>query len=104
MPAGGSLPSAIDEESNTVMAWESSTRSSRLPPNWKPLREIVLNRDGHSCVECGSTQHLQVDHHHPGDDHSVANLRALCASCHLRKSAAEGGRAKAKKQGSARRP
>jgi 5-methylcytosine-specific restriction protein A len=85
------------------MSWEGSTRASRLPANWKALREVVLDRDGHRCTCCGSSLRLQVDHVQPGDDHSLGNLATLCAACHLRKSAAEGGRARAEKH-SARRP
>ncbi|WP_425546363.1 HNH endonuclease signature motif containing protein [Amycolatopsis minnesotensis] len=31
-----------------------------------------------------------VDHVVPGDNHSLDNLRAICAHCHARKSAFEG--------------
>lgn len=36
-----------------------------------------------------------VDHIRPGDDHSYANLRALCSWHHQKKSSSEGGEAKA---------
>jgi 5-methylcytosine-specific restriction endonuclease McrA len=83
------------------MAWDGSTRRSRLPKNWPLLRRRVLRRDNHSCQMpfsdgrlCGA-EATDVDHIEPGDDHSMANLRALCAWCHARKSSAEGGRAAA---------
>jgi 5-methylcytosine-specific restriction enzyme A len=64
----------------------------------------VLDRDRHRCVVCGATARLEVDHIEPGDDHSLANLRTVCTRCHLRKSAAEGGRAKARKYQRLREP
>ncbi|WP_375151143.1 HNH endonuclease [Pantoea sp. ANP04] len=35
-----------------------------------------------------------MDHVRPGDDHSLDNLRAICRSCHGRKTAAEGNAAR----------
>ena len=31
-------------------------------PRWKAMREVVLQRDGHTCRCCGSTSNLQVHH------------------------------------------
>lgn len=83
------------------MAWQGSTRRARLPRNWRTLRARVLRRDGYICQArfsegqlCGQPA-TDVDHIEPGDDHSMANLRALCAWCHARKSATEGGTAAA---------
>ena len=83
------------------MAWQGSTRRSRLPSNWPVLRRRVLQRDGYLCQVrfsegqlCGQPA-TDVDHIEPGDDHSLANLRALCGWCHARKSASEGGTAAA---------
>lgn len=83
------------------MAWVGSTRRSRLPKNWPSLRRRVLHRDNHVCQTrfsegqlCGR-EATDVDHITPGDDHSMANLQALCSWCHARKSASEGGRAAA---------
>lgn len=50
----------------------------------KTTREAVFERDGHKCVRCGSTEHLQVDHILPqscGGPHIIENLRTLCRSC-----------------------
>jgi hypothetical protein len=33
--------------------------------SWKRLREIVLNRDGHQCRNCGSAKNLEVHHWQP---------------------------------------
>lgn len=83
------------------MAWQGSTRRSRLPRNWAQIRRRVLRRDGAVCQTrfsdgrlCGA-EATDVDHIVPGDDHSMANLRALCGWCHARKSAQEGGQAAA---------
>lgn len=48
-------------------------------------REHALNRDGHRCTQCGSTQRLNVHHINPvalGVDHSLSNLQTLCNPCH----------------------
>ncbi|MEV5319179.1 HNH endonuclease [Streptomyces sp. NPDC052687] len=83
------------------MVWEGSTRRSRLPKNWALIRRRVLRRDKGVCQArfsdgrlCGAVA-TDVDHIVPGDDHSMANLRALCGWCHARKSAQEGGQAAA---------
>ena len=92
------------------MAWEGSTRRARLPRNWRTLRLRVLRRDGYICQArfsegqlCGQPA-TDVDHIEPGDDHSMANLRALCAWCHARKSATEGGTAAAQTRVRTERP
>ncbi|MYR43049.1 HNH endonuclease [Streptomyces sp. SID5910] len=83
------------------MAWQGSTRKSRLPTNWASLRRRVLRRDKGVCQMpfsdgriCGA-EATDVDHIVPGGDHSMANLRALCSWCHARKSSSEGGAAAA---------
>ena len=88
------------------MAWEESSRRSRLPPNWEALRKPVLFRPdgsrrtcrwiekGRKCPELAT----EVDHIKPGDDHSPSNLRGLCTEHHLRKSSREGHAAKATKR------
>jgi 5-methylcytosine-specific restriction enzyme A len=78
------------------MAWEGSTRSDRLPPDWPALRAFVLARDHYRCQVpgCGAPA-TDVDHIHRGDDHRPANLRAICSPCHRRKSAREGAAAAA---------
>ena len=53
----------------------------------------VLERDGWRCVECGRAGRLEVDHVVPleagGEPWALENLQALCAGCHIRKTAAE---------------
>lgn len=57
---------------------------------WQPLqkwRQLVLERDGHKCIKCGSTENLQADHikpfcYFPELRLDVKNGRTLCVSCH----------------------
>lgn len=53
------------------------------------LRPLVFARDGHACVRCGSTRHLEAHHRLPtgrGGPDSLANLVTLCGptphGCH----------------------
>lgn len=59
--------------------------SSSLPPL---LRVAIHLRDGHTCVYCGATSNLEVDHikprkHHGKDD--PENLATACESCNQEK-------------------
>lgn len=50
----------------------------------KTLREAVFERDGHACVRCRATDHLEVDHILPQSlegPHILENLRTLCRKC-----------------------
>ncbi|MFI8084378.1 HNH endonuclease [Kitasatospora sp. NPDC086009] len=92
------------------LAWTTSTRRERLPANWPRIRRRILHRDGHACTatfsdgrRCGMPA-TDVDHIIPGDDHSDANLRALCGWCHAQKSASEGGTAAASRAVRTTRP
>jgi 5-methylcytosine-specific restriction endonuclease McrA len=60
----------------------------------------VLSRDGSKCSwiygdgnRCGLPA-TDIDHIIPGDDHSLSNLRGLCADHHRKKSSREGLAAK----------
>jgi len=53
-------------------------------------RELVLERDGHKCVECGATEKLAVHHKdHTGQTENrnddINNLVTLCSVCHGKK-------------------
>ena len=76
------------------MAWATSTRRSRLPPNWRSLRTHVLERDQHRCQTCGHRA-TEVDHIVAGDNHQLGNLQALCTGCHRTKTQGEAARARA---------
>lgn len=82
------------------MAWSTSNRRERLPADWHSRRARVLRRDSYRCqaldslgAKCGEPA-TDVDHINPGDDHSYANLQALCRWHHARKSSAEGAAAR----------
>ncbi len=92
------------------MAWANSDRRARLPADWPRIRRRILRRDKHACTNrfsdggtCGRPA-TEVDHIAAGDDHTDANLRALCAPCHRRKSSSEGGTASAAHLVSEKRP
>jgi 5-methylcytosine-specific restriction endonuclease McrA len=83
------------------MAWEGSTRRTRLPKDWARIRRRIIRRDKGVCqatysdgAQCGLPG-TDVDHIVHGDDHSDANLQLLCAWHHARKSSSEGGTAAA---------
>ncbi|MDV8000754.1 HNH endonuclease [Rhodococcus sp. IEGM 1408] len=63
---------------------------------WRRVRAAVLDRDGHQCVQCRSTEHLEADHITPvakGGTDDLENLRTLCRRCHRKVTAAKGGSA-----------
>ncbi len=48
------------------------------------IRDLVLARDEHKCVRCGSEEKLELDHILPqscGGPHIAENLRTLCKKC-----------------------
>ena len=53
----------------------------RIPAD---VRTAVMERDKHTCLQCGSTADLQLDHivpAHLGGASTTENLRVLCGSC-----------------------
>lgn len=75
------------------MTWAThSRRRSELPANWETLRRAVFTRDNYQCVLCGQPA---TDCDHIGDrhDHTLANLRALCHTCHKQRTSRQGGSA-----------
>ncbi|WP_165242109.1 HNH endonuclease [Corynebacterium lizhenjunii] len=64
------------------MAWANSN-PTHVPTK---LRNRILNRDSHTCQQCGAQNTpLEVDHRKSlksGGDHSPENLQALCVPCH----------------------
>lgn len=86
------------------MAWEGSTRRQRLPDDWPKRRNAALKAANGKCEarmsggrRCG-WKATDVDHIEAGDDHSPANLQAICSWHHGRKSSGEGNAAKAAKR------
>ena len=75
---------------------DSPSRSSKWNPHRSYLtssqRAAIKRRDGHRCVLCDSTHHLEVDHIIPvafGGTDTADNLRTLCRDCHTAKTRAE---------------
>lgn len=57
------------------------------PNNYYGWRKLVLARDNHQCVICGSIEQIQADHikpfsRYPELRYELSNGRALCADCH----------------------
>lgn len=60
------------------------------PTPWPELRLAVFERDGWTCVYCGSIDDLHCDHVQPlsaGGLHDQSNLATACHSCNLSKGA-----------------
>ena len=91
------------------MAWDTSNRASRLPPNWATTRARILARDRHTCQ---ATHHhpkcdgvgAEVDHITPGDNHTDGNLQALSTACHKAKTARDNTRRRQAMARDLRRP
>ncbi len=102
-------------------AWERNV----LGPNWPTVRELIKERDNHTCQICGVTQDeltqrsletddyffsefsLEVDHikpvkTHPHLEFVQSNLRTLCHDCHAKHGANPRSRPKAPPPGQPR--
>jgi 5-methylcytosine-specific restriction protein A len=90
------------------MPWDrASRRRSELPPDWAIIRRDVLERDGHRCRIAGprcTTRATECDHIGERHDHTRANLRAACRSCHSERTTAQGNAAAAQARAAAQRP
>ena len=86
------------EKAHTLQAMRQQADGTK---DWKPGREpipqevklTVWQRDGGSCVECGSQKDLEFDHVIPlamGGSNTERNLQLLCADCNRRKGATLG--------------
>ena len=78
------------------MAWTNTTKHVPIA-----TRRRILNRDGHQCAQCGSTERLEIDHINntrgPNYDRD-ANLQVLCRPCHRAKTQREMKRGKERKR------
>ncbi|MEV7013289.1 HNH endonuclease [Streptosporangium sp. NPDC051022] len=86
--------------------WKGHNRQASLPKGWPAIRQHVLERDNHTCYKCGghATHVDHVQNAAAGGSDDYANLAAICVDDHRSKSSAEGGRARAAKQGRRQRP
>ena len=76
--------------------WTPAKSHRKLAEGWgtryvKPaVREFVMERDGHRCVDCLEAENLEIDHIVPvsaGGSSDASNLQVLCRSCNRRKRA-----------------
>jgi 5-methylcytosine-specific restriction endonuclease McrA len=87
MSSSGNVTRHYDNEAHTrgeapVVLQRESRRSNSLSAN---IRNAVLDRDGHECLRCGSTEKLQIHHIIPysrGGKDEMQNLATLCYECH----------------------
>jgi 5-methylcytosine-specific restriction protein A len=69
------------------------SRAHYASPAWRAVRELVLARDGYTCVSCGR-QANEVNHRTPvqdGGDDDPDNLEAMCRVCHGKRTREEMG-------------
>jgi 5-methylcytosine-specific restriction protein A len=79
--------------------WVGATPRN-LPPNWPTITKHIHARDGHRCTaqrrdgtRCPAPS-TDIDHIGSRDNHTPANLQALCAWHHARKTAQQGNTAR----------
>lgn len=64
---------------------------------WQVLRQLILERDGYACRDCGTRRgRLEIDHVQPVRTRPElafvpTNLQALCPRCHAKKTRIECG-------------
>ncbi|PBC38485.1 HNH endonuclease [Rhodococcus sp. ACS1] len=84
------------------MSWSDQRGEHTNDPEFRANRPKVLARDGNRCQIAGSGCEgtaTEVDHKRnfkSGGSHDLANLQAVCATCHRKKTQAESARARAK--------
>lgn len=81
------------------MTWDArSRRRAELPRDWHVITRDILDRDCHQCriqgPDCTGTA-TEVDHIGSRHDHTRANLRAACHTCHGQRTSAQGNSARA---------
>jgi 5-methylcytosine-specific restriction enzyme A len=94
MPRAPKAPGHAERE-----PWSGTTRRASLPANWRTIRRQILDRDEWQCTDVTTGQRCteratEVDHIGDRDDHSPANLRALCTPHHRSRSGRQGAAAR----------
>ncbi len=80
--------SNIKHKSYSVKGSVKRIKTSDYPENWKIIIVEIKNRDGNKCVQCDSTNKLEVHHILPlsrGGTNSKRNLITLCEGCHSKR-------------------
>jgi hypothetical protein len=70
--------------------WEQKEPGEKRRYIPRAVRRAVIERDGGTGQQCGSTENISLDHKKPyslGGRHSRSNLQVLCRSCNSRKGA-----------------
>jgi 5-methylcytosine-specific restriction endonuclease McrA len=72
---------------------EQGRRAGYASANWKRVRDVVLERDGHRCVLCGTAEDLTV-HIDPalGANHRIVTSDEAVTLCRLHHGQYDGGR------------
>lgn len=74
-------------------SWETGGKrgpARKRGKDWRHAKAAALDRDSHTCQQCGSTSRLEVHHWEPyfiSFDNSLDNLVTLCKDCHKEKHA-----------------
>jgi 5-methylcytosine-specific restriction endonuclease McrA len=79
------------DRARTVAALKEAPRPTGRTSISSEVKQLVWNRDGGACRECGSNVELQFDHVIPvsmGGSNDEGNLQILCGPCNRRKGAA----------------
>lgn len=89
------ISNILGEWSEELYQWKRSTLRETPLNNfvhpelrwrkWTDVKQDVHERDGHKCVECGSSSQLEAHHVFPvcdGGTPSMDNLVTLCRECH----------------------
>lgn len=80
-----------------IRDWHRHSKRVTSTKRWQVLRQIVLERDGWACVDCGTRRgRLEIDHVKPVRTHpelafDPANAATRCSACHTRKTRIECG-------------
>lgn len=81
----------VKKETEVVNVEELKEEPKRKKQKMKlkdSIRQIILERDGYLCLECGVGENLEVHHvlyRSCGGKDTEDNLITLCAKCHIKK-------------------